>query len=251
MPQYIKAYHLSPHANIQRFRGFYSAKHGARGIFVSDSWVSVLNDWLGTLMDKRFGGRKISTVEKRRRRLRRLEERNKDRDLEKVYDKKIRRYVNQRPGIYQNITIYELLIPMDVFKICTQRTDALAEEAFSTLGAGAIGAWGWGVETFILEEYLPQIKIIGRKTYTKEQAWQLEERYRDRQRVHRQNIYLKMQEYQREINYLISIFGRAPLLDRAYRYANNIEWIDVHRATRHYKVLDELLRPYRRQLKED
>lgn len=249
MPQYVKVYHLSPNANIRRLRGFHSSKLKARGIFVSESWVSILNDWIGTLFSKRFGGgRKQSTMEKRRRKIRRLDDQNHDPELEKQYSKKLSRYNNHQNGVYQSLTIYQLSVPKHIFDICKQRHHELAQEAFASQGAGAIGAYGWGVETFLYEEYLSHVKIVGRQTYSKEEAYALEENHRLTRRAHRGNIYRKMETYRKEIEALIEVFGKAPLLDRALRYVSNIQWTDIEDASRHYKVVEDLIAPYRRQL---
>lgn len=256
MPQYTKVYHLSPHANIQRFTGHYSSKIGARGLFVSESWQSVLQDWVATLLAKKFGGRKPSTLIKRRRRLQRqqdLEEQRSDYDEKspesQLLDQKIiRSWRGSDLGSYKSITIYQLLIPQEVFELCKQEMNNLVEAAFARSGAGAIGAFGWGIETFIFEEFLDQIQIIRRKTYTARHAVNLFGKNWNFRRTHESNIINKMEQYQREIEQLIQIFGRAPLLDRAWRYVTKRRHTDPENASRHYQVIEDLIGPYRRQL---
>lgn len=231
----VKVYHLSPHANIQYLRGAHSPKQGAKGIYVSKSWASVVKDWAHTLLSKRFGGRGPSTLRKRLRR--------KGDTLER------RGKLNANDlGSYQSLTVYKLSIPQDVFQECQRRMDRLVEQAFAAQGVGAIGAWGWGVETFILEEYLDQIRIVGRKTLSRRTLLQLYEQYHNTHQVQRYNIYRKMLGYQKEIDGLIQRFGPAPLLDRARRYAANLQDIDIRNTSRHYRLLDSLLAPYRKQL---
>lgn len=253
MPQYLKVYHLSPHANIQRFTGSYSPKIGARGLFVSESWISVLKDWVETLLSKRFGRRKPSTLKKRRRRLQRrqdiLEDANYSKDSEEYQylDKKISSYwKGDDLGSYKSITIYQLLIPRRIFEACEQQMEELTAQAFSRQGMAAFGGWAWGIETFIFEEFLDSIQIAGRKTYSADQALALGEQNRLIRDVQRNNIYQKMKDYQKKIEKLIERFGKAPLLDRALRYAKNIDNvnIDIKNVSRHYKVIEDLIAPY-------
>lgn len=257
MPQYTKVYHLSPHANIQYFRGHYSSKIGARGLFVSQSWESILNDWMDTLLGKRFGGRKPSTTLKRRKRWQReldIYEESSDYDEKspkyQALDRKIKRaWRGSDRGTYQSITIYHLLIPQEIFQICQQKMEELTEVAFSKLGAGALGSWSWGIEVFIFEEYLDQIQIIGRETLPMRKALALGRKNRQIQAVHRDNIYRKMEQYRKEIFRLIEKFGKAPLLDRALRYTHNFTSVDLKNTSRHYQVIEDLIAPYQRQEK--
>ena len=248
MPRYQKVYHLSPHAYLQHFTGKYSSKMRAKGIFVSQSWLSILNDWMGTLLSKRFGGRKPTTLLKRQRRLeKRLDSYQEDSPEYELTREKIRRYYPGRDlGAYRNITLYTLLIPQEIFEICQQRIEDLTEIAFTYGGTAALGAWGWGIETFILDEYLDQIQIVGRRTMTAQQALDLVRKSQSWRQEHRANILWKMQNYRKEVERLIEKFGKAPLLDRALRYASKLEQIDIKNASRHYQVIEDFLAPYRK-----
>jgi hypothetical protein len=259
MSHYIKVYHISPHANIQQFKGNYSPKMKARGIFVSESWQSILSDWVGTLSSKRFGKRKPSTLEKRKRRLQKFRDTFKEEDENseeyQLLSEQISRYWRaDNLGQYRNLTFYTLLIPKTIFEICKQRIIDLSETAISKSGMGAYGAWMWGVETFILEEYLDQIKIIGRKTYPIRQALELSNKNRNVHQTHYSNIYQKMMKYEKEIKDLIQKFGNAPLLNRALQYVlydKRGESTDVINATRHYKIIEDLIAPYKQQKNPD
>lgn len=247
--QYIKVYHISPHANIQHFIGQYSPKMKAKGIFVSESWISVLKDWIGTLSSKRFGGKRITTLKKRRERLERILDKLDWKDTEYTIplQEKFHKY-HQDFGSWKNLSIYTLLVPKNIFDECEHRMNILTEEAFKRQGYGALGAWSWGDETFILDEYLNEIKITGRQTVPVWKMFKLEKRHHNITWTQEKNIYAKLDLYKREINELIAKFGKAPLLDRAYRYANkpeiNVRLVDN---TRHFKILDAFLAPYRKQ----
>jgi len=250
-PEQVKVFHLSPHANIQKFRGHYSPKMKAKGIFVSQSWKSLLHDWAGTLSNKRFGGRGLRTIIKRQKRLEReLDRHSEDSEEYQEIDARLRRsYRGSDLGNWKNLTIYQLLVPKEVFQVCQERMDQLAQAAFNRAGMGAIGAWGWGVETFIFEEFLDQVTIDGRETISVKDLIKMHHRRSNLVWQQEKNIHQKLEEYRTEINQLIEKFGRAPLLDRAFRYANNPEiWPKVENNQRHFRLLDQLLEPYRRQL---
>lgn len=251
--KFVKVYHLSPHANIQRFKGRYSSKMGSKGLFVSESWESIVKDWSTTILSKRFGGRKPSTAQKRLRKLRNYLDTIDEKSEEyKIKDKTLIRYYRRADlGGYKSITIYTLLVPEDIFIFCENRINALANDAFEKSGAGAIGAWGWGIETFILDKFLNKIRIIGRKTYTNRQIRKLYNAFYYRQREQESNVYSKMEKYRKEVGHLTKHFGNAPLLDRARRYIDSIRntCVRTSRSNRHYKIIRELIDPYRKQLK--
>lgn len=246
--QYIKAYHLSPHSNIRHFSGCYSPKMHDYGLFICPSWSSILNDWMGTIITKRFGRRKPSTLKKRQRRLDKkldtLEENSQE--YEAFLNLKYR--CHQDVGSYRNITIYSLKLPINIYLLCKQKHEDLCSNAFKLQGVKALGAWAWGEEVFIASEYLDQIQIIKRKTVTYRQAIKLSTINRLNQITQEENIRQKMKIYQEEIEQLIRYFGRAPLLDRAQRYAINLNNIVIKDNTRHYRVIESFLKPYRKLL---
>lgn len=118
-------WHVSPEANTVRFLGRYSPKFGQKGLFVAPRFRDIKNDWS--------------------------------------------EYVGWRKGgePYSQLTVYELEVPEEVAQEARAEHDSRAQRAREESGGGGnyVGAWGWGSELFIPEEFLPSVRIVGRKTY--------------------------------------------------------------------------------------
>jgi len=54
-------YHISPEANIQRFRGTYSPKFGERGIFVGPK-MAVFRSWASYVAGKKGEGQRYKNL---------------------------------------------------------------------------------------------------------------------------------------------------------------------------------------------
>lgn len=250
----VKAYHISPNASIPKFIPRHSQKHGKNGIFICTSWESLLDDWLWTLASKRFGknvSTSASTIDKRRIK---AHERHDDcftdmslcpdtNEHKRIY--KMRSDTNE--PAYKSLTIYKLSLPKYVFDAAKKEHNRLAEIAINAGGVGNIGAWGWGNETFIPEEYLDKIKIIGRRTLTSHDIHKLSKKYYLIDRTRTDGIVRKLNDYRKIVEELINQFGRAPLLVRAEKYLNSISNIRQYNISKVYKTLDGLIEPYLNQ----
>ena len=128
-----KLYHVSAEAGIQRLRGRWSPKIMRKGIFVTSEKNAIYRSWAGYVSGKKF-----------------------PRD--------------ERPSKgkswYDNLTLYTLAVPNGLYKKI-ERVIPRAMDHYEEMGRElSLGAWGWDTEDFIPEEYLDQIKIIGRENLT-------------------------------------------------------------------------------------
>lgn len=80
-------------------------------------------------------------------------------------------YVLRKKGsLYQGLTIYKLYIPKNIIDESIEEMEQKANEAWESDNY-SFGFWNWGLQIFISEEYLDQVKIVGKKTYTKNKYW--------------------------------------------------------------------------------
>lgn len=65
---------------------------------------------------------------------------------------------------YENLTLYKLELPKWVLDQANEEHHNIAQTAIEANPETAIGAWGWDIETFIPQELLKHLSIVGRKT---------------------------------------------------------------------------------------
>ena len=127
----VKMYHASPEHSITVFKGRYSGKFHAKGLFVTPKLKSIYEDWAGYVAHKKSE--------------------NSDGKKQNLS--------------YSSLTVYTLAIPASVVARSEEFNNQKYQEAVEKYESDQLtGAWGWGPELFIREEDLPSIRIIGRET---------------------------------------------------------------------------------------
>lgn len=131
MPRLKTLYHASPE-NVNILRPRYSPKLGGKGLFVSSDPKAMKNSWVGWAA---------------------LKDRHPGRQSRPRY---------KRPeGSYKTVTLYTLTLPMEDYQAAVERHwkrhDDLGDKA-------TYGGWYWDEETFIPEDLMKNLKIVGKKT---------------------------------------------------------------------------------------
>lgn len=141
MAKNIKLYHISAEKSLNRLMPRPSPKFHQKGLFVTPSLQSIKHSWAGWVAGKKH-----------------YETRNIQRQMDSY-----KSGPGQREN-YTNLTLYTLEMPVDKYLECEKYHDAVAEEDSKRNPETSLGAWGWDVETFIPEEYMKYLKIVGRVT---------------------------------------------------------------------------------------
>jgi hypothetical protein len=80
---------------------------------------------------------------------------------------------------YTNLTLYTLEMPVEKYLECDKHHWEVAEEDSKRHPETSMGAWGWDVETFIPEEYMKYLKIVGRVTKESSEFYNESDRLRN------------------------------------------------------------------------
>jgi predicted nucleic-acid-binding protein len=128
----ITCYHVSQDSDIKVLRGYYSAKFRTKGIFVSLSFKSALEDWAPFVAGKK-GHKKDRTQDD--------------------------------PQYYKTLTIYKLSAPQEIVNLSKDIHTKAANEYQKERGNfDTYAAFYWGSEIFIPEQFLDNVQIVGRET---------------------------------------------------------------------------------------
>ena len=123
-------YHVSPEADIYRFRAMRSPKFGEAGMFVTQDVKSIYHSWADYVMiQKHPRGDAL---------------RGKD--------------------TFKSLTLYTLSIPTRLVKEAEELYKMAAAEAYAHSGNYSLGAFGWDVEIFLPEWMMDSLAIVSRKT---------------------------------------------------------------------------------------
>lgn len=134
MPRLKTLYHASPE-NVNVLRPRYSPKFGMKGLFVSSKPSAMQNSWVGWAASKdRAPGR---------------------RDLP---------YHKRPQGSFKTITLYTLSLPMEDYQQAVERHWKRFDELQAAGVKNLHGAFFWDEETFIPEDLMKNLKIIGKRT---------------------------------------------------------------------------------------
>lgn len=134
MPRLKTLYHASPE-NVNVLRPRYSPKFGMKGLFVSSKPSAMQNSWVGWASSKdRAPGR---------------------RDLP---------YHKRPQGSFKTITLYTLSLPMEDYQQAVERHWKRFDELQAAGVKNLHGAFFWDEETFIPEDLMKNLKIIGKRT---------------------------------------------------------------------------------------
>lgn len=128
----IICYHVSQDGDIKVLRGYYSAKFKMKGIFVSLSLKSALDDWAPFVAGKKGHAKNR---------------------------------MQNDPQYYKTLTIYKLSVPQDVVDLSKDIHTKAADEYEKKSGRwDTYAAFYWGSEIFIPEQFLDKVQIVGRET---------------------------------------------------------------------------------------
>lgn len=151
--------------------------HGKSGLYVSESYRSIIEDWSGYVLGKKNKNHpllvrrkeiinKMNSVEDKIEKLKKNnlevpEELTKELDV--LFDKRDiidRQYNNSvdTPS-YKTLYIHTIKIPLDILNQAEREFTNIMHEELNK-GIADFGFWGWGIQTFIPAELLKFCKII-------------------------------------------------------------------------------------------
>jgi len=130
----VRLYHVSPEANIQKFRPVGSPKFGQSGLFVTWNKKSIYRSWAAWVAAKKS-----------------LNLRGNPQWVEPA-------------GTYRTLTLYTLLLPQYMVTEAMELFGRMHQEALIKYPDTALAAFGWDVELFLPAHMLSSLEIVGRET---------------------------------------------------------------------------------------
>lgn len=135
----VRVYHVSPEANLQVLRGFYSRGFGGKGLFVGPL-KAILHSWAAFVAGKKTQNANFNQI---------------------------------TPG-YKSLTLYTLEIPAFIYAKVRTLFDETFDDAYQELLSrgydqtsalmALYSSYKWDDQYFIPENYLKFVRIAGRKT---------------------------------------------------------------------------------------
>lgn len=170
--QYVYLYHVSPN-KLSRFSPK-SDFYGYKGIYVSPSYRSIINDWMAYVKNKKHLNHPLEQkLIEIHHKMQMLD------DKDEKYQEKLKMLMKERDDIkddsiknvqeiqYKTVYIHKIRCPIEVYNEIVNIFRDVAKKSYDIEGDVNFGFWGWGDQLFVPDYLLNQLEIVSVETIGK------------------------------------------------------------------------------------